>query len=439
MCVCTCASVQLRDTVSSTAARLFGDEEESAEQALSYHQLEAEGDLDEDGIQPPPTDELVHTLDRLQRDVDALRAALGASRQSRARHTAHAVHPKRDPWLKPWIVNNTLWITILWQVLNLMLLAFTGGYDSSTSVTSNIAIAIMTVFQLLNIVFILVVSVKLVKQLVHRTASGWFLAQSYLSTLLLFGGIYHLLFRIAASSFDGILEEVQAQTHSPFAMLLLVAVRCWYFSITAVTTTGFGDIVATRWYSQVVVSLQMLLSTVYTTVIFAKGLSHFTAFPSSSSGRGSGGGSGGSPRNGGSSTSSAAHDERSPDVYHDERSPDVYHDERSPDVYHDERSPDVYHDERSPDVYHDERQQPYGSAGHLATLGEQDLTDDEAHAHDHRPDSRFHSEEQSSFHSSLLLDDEDRNDANAHAHRDGVLDSASQLPRASIPDLFDDL
>jgi len=41
------------------------------------------------------------------------------------------------------------------------------------------------------------------------------------------------------------------------------------------TTVGFGDIRSSQWYTDMLVICQMLLSVLYTTVIFSKGLSHF--------------------------------------------------------------------------------------------------------------------------------------------------------------------
>ena len=38
---------------------------------------------------------------------------------------------------------------------------------------------------------------------------------------------------------------------------------------------GFGDIVATTWYTKAFVTIEMLVSVMFTTVIFAKGLSTF--------------------------------------------------------------------------------------------------------------------------------------------------------------------
>ena len=49
--------------------------------------------------------------------------------------------------------------------------------------------------------FISFYAVKLGKQVLHHTASGTFLAQCYLSTVLLFAGIYTLEFRFDVSLF----------------------------------------------------------------------------------------------------------------------------------------------------------------------------------------------------------------------------------------------
>ena len=77
----------------------------------------------------------------------------------------------------------------------------------------------MTIFQMVHIVVVFFVScesdfivlalvlishdllcaVKLVKQVMHGTASGSLLAQSYLSTVLLFAGLYTLEYRFDVS------------------------------------------------------------------------------------------------------------------------------------------------------------------------------------------------------------------------------------------------
>ena len=67
----------------------------------------------------------------------------------------------------------------------------------------------MTIFQLVHIVVVFVLmivshdlfvyTVKLVKQVMHGTASGSLLAQSYLSIVLLFAGLYTLEYRFDVS------------------------------------------------------------------------------------------------------------------------------------------------------------------------------------------------------------------------------------------------
>ena len=46
-------------------------------------------------------------------------------------------------------------------------------------------------------------SVKLATKLLHRTADGWFLISAYLSTVLLFAGIYSLLYADWRILFEG--------------------------------------------------------------------------------------------------------------------------------------------------------------------------------------------------------------------------------------------
>ena len=61
----------------------------------------------------------------------------------------------------------------------------------------------MAGFQAIHLVLMLATSIKLAKQLVHQTASGNFLVQSYLSTVLAYAGIYALLYRIRPDVWTG--------------------------------------------------------------------------------------------------------------------------------------------------------------------------------------------------------------------------------------------
>ena len=55
----------------------------------------------------------------------------------------------------------------------------------------------------------------------------------------------------------------------------MVAFKLLYFSLVTMTTTGFGLIKPQHWAPQIVVTVQMIISTVYTIVIFGTGLSRF--------------------------------------------------------------------------------------------------------------------------------------------------------------------
>jgi len=149
-------------------------------------------------------------------------------------------------------------------------LAFDKGFQKAANVDFDVGIGFMLLFQAIHLTFIIVTSVKLTKQVMHRTASGWFLAQSYLSTILLFAGIYTLVERIVPASFRGLYTFQDELSHE------LVFIRFLYFSTTTMTTVGYGDISSDQWYTDIIVMTQMLLSVLYTTVIFSKGLSHFS-------------------------------------------------------------------------------------------------------------------------------------------------------------------
>jgi len=177
--------------------------------------------------------------------------------------------PKRNPFLKPWITNNLLLLTFVWQILDVLVLTLI-AHKSELAV--DVSIGLMIFFQCLNLILIVLVSIKLVKQLLHRNASGLFLVQSYLSTIMLFAGIYMLLFRINMKTFSGLPESADRVISME---MFDIWVRFLYFSVTTMSTVGYGDIYPTMWYSCLVAMLQMLLNTLYTVVIFAKGMAHF--------------------------------------------------------------------------------------------------------------------------------------------------------------------
>lgn len=71
----------------------------------------------------------------------------------------------------------------------------------------------MAAFQTVQFLFIVIVSLKLRKQLSHHTATNWFLIQTYLSTILVFAGIYTVIERCSAGAFQGVFESGTIMQH----------------------------------------------------------------------------------------------------------------------------------------------------------------------------------------------------------------------------------
>jgi len=138
--------------------------------------------LDEDQLRAVL--ELVH---KMKADLDLLEGQLGAKVVERK--------PKKDPLLSPWLINNLLLFTFAWQLLNLLLIeVITFTVSETWRYDLDIVVVIMVLFQGLHLVVVIFTSIKLVKQIMHHTVSAWFIAQSFLSTILLFAGIYSLVY-----------------------------------------------------------------------------------------------------------------------------------------------------------------------------------------------------------------------------------------------------
>lgn len=163
------------------------------------------------------------TLVNIENELSYIRSLMGGKTFV---HT-----PKKKPKLNKWIINNMLLFTISWQLLLLVSVALCELIFSDEEAVLDVAISLGSLIQLVQLVFVLVTSVKLVKQLRHRTASGWFLIQSYLSVVILYAGSYTLIYQIEPNSFHS--EQLDDNSVSEIFAIYTIFV---YFSGTTMST-----------------------------------------------------------------------------------------------------------------------------------------------------------------------------------------------------------
>eukprot|EP01112_Ceratiomyxa_fruticulosa_P010129 TRINITY_DN2672_c0_g3_i1.p1 TRINITY_DN2672_c0_g3~~TRINITY_DN2672_c0_g3_i1.p1 ORF type:complete len:332 (+),score=44.81 TRINITY_DN2672_c0_g3_i1:883-1878(+) len=190
-------------------------------------------------------------------------------------HSPRKRTSSQKQWIGPKLQHYLFFISFGWQVLNVILIAiiehFFGEKETkSQQMRMYAGIGVMLGFQLIHVLAVIITSVKLTKQVLHRTARPIFVFQSYLSTIVLFTGVYTLVYRITTSSFNGI-----HQSGDGTVPILILFVNFLYFSVCTMSGVGYGDIVPGTWYSQLVVIFQMFLAVVFTVIIFAQGLHHF--------------------------------------------------------------------------------------------------------------------------------------------------------------------
>eukprot|EP00048_Salpingoeca_helianthica_P022440 m.18281 g.18281 ORF g.18281 m.18281 type:complete len:271 (-) comp7325_c1_seq1:39-851(-) len=212
--------------------------------------------------------------DQRQQLIALLQQALSALQENQHPVITPAA-PKKRHWLSSKFTSRLLLFSSVWVGITLGLLALLDATVSSDDLerpvqnsgflTGAIIIIILLVIWL---VVIVGVSIKLTKQMLHHTASSSFLIQSYLSTILMYSAFYTVIFRLDAASWADVYNEPAAAS----SYVGHVYVRMLYFSISTMTSTGYGDIHPDSWYTYLMVCTQMLIGVLYSTVILARGL-----------------------------------------------------------------------------------------------------------------------------------------------------------------------
>jgi len=129
---------------------------------------------------------------------------------------------------------------------------------------------VLCVLQAVLVMVIFLTSLRIVfKMSDHAEIGIWFLIQSYLCIILLFDGIYLLVFLFNREAFTFV-EDVTADV-SPLQAIW----KFFYLSMSVMTTTGYGDITPRLMIARLVVTFHMIISQVYHMLILGLGTTKF--------------------------------------------------------------------------------------------------------------------------------------------------------------------
>ncbi|GAB5369381.1 hypothetical protein AAMO2058_001399600 [Amorphochlora amoebiformis] len=130
----------------------------------------------------------------------------------------------------------------------------------------------LCVMQGLLLLLLISVSIRIVfKMHDHADIGLWFLVQSYISIIVLFEGVYLLVYLCSRDAFHITVSGGEDMTISGAMWNFL------YLSITSMTTTGYGDITPRLMIARIAVSVHMCVSEVYHILILGLGTARFTA------------------------------------------------------------------------------------------------------------------------------------------------------------------
>jgi hypothetical protein len=134
-------------------------------------------------------------------------------------------------------------VCVVFQTLNTLLLfsipdPFRALKPSDPGYANKVVVlTFITLFQTAMFIGVMYISIRLVKKINNADITAGFLIQSFLATALLFGGIYFVLFAATPN------HQFSRNTHLDLTIFEVLYVFV-HFSLTVMTTTGFGDVYA---------------------------------------------------------------------------------------------------------------------------------------------------------------------------------------------------
>lgn len=226
-------------------------------------------DVSNGPLSPPNEAQLrrdLEALDELALKLEDLAATL---REALLQGSAQSPTPAgRDAECAPYFVRFQLPIVAFVQIVWVGMLA-TFDYlvtDESSPGYRYLVDAIMVALQVVNVLHVGLASWTLTHQLIKfRAASGFLMAQTYLSTVLLFSGFYLVIYRLNPHGW-----ELSRTDPMISGRAFTQYVRMLYLSVSSATLCGAANIQPVAWYTTLFVCFQSLVNFVYFASILAQ-------------------------------------------------------------------------------------------------------------------------------------------------------------------------
>lgn len=182
---------------------------------------------------------------------------------------------------------------LLCATFNIIILILLDTVSSDVRGVSNVASSFQYIFamilyiiaMLMNIGWIIITTSSLFYYIFAQRVTACMLASMYLTTVIFFGHVYYMctiLGRTSISRPSTLGDSTEMVITNSDSISSTHCTRQWcnfihvlYFSMTTMTTTGFGDIQAVQWYTKMIAAVQQIIAILYTAGIFSIGLTQF--------------------------------------------------------------------------------------------------------------------------------------------------------------------